>query len=114
MKVMYEAQTLAEHAKKQKELKAKKAPTCDEINEMVVENIKKSVKEILETHMETLKKHNCKDTNSDSDLEHEHYCMEDVGLDLEEVNVSESFALSDLCRPPQKCQKIDSCDHGAH
>ena len=30
--------------------------------------------------------------------------MEDVGLDLEDVHVSETFALSDLCRPPQKCQ----------
>ena len=34
MKVMYKAQTPAEHAKKQKESKAKKAPTCDEINNM--------------------------------------------------------------------------------
>ena len=33
--------------------------------------------------------------------------MEDVGLDLEDVNVSETFALSDLCRPPQKCQKTN-------
>ena len=33
-------QTLAEHAKKQKESKAKKAPTHNEINEMVVESIK--------------------------------------------------------------------------
>ena len=30
--------------------------------------------------------------------------MEDVGLDLEDINVSETFALSDLCRPPQKHQ----------
>ena len=84
-----------------------KAPTCDEINNMVVENVKKSVKEIFETHVETLKKHSCRDTNSDSDLENEHYCMEDVGLDLKEVNVSETFALSDLCRPPQKHQKTN-------
>ena len=48
-------------------MKAKKAPTRDEINNMVVENIKKSVKENFETHVETLKKHNCKNTNSDSD-----------------------------------------------
>ena len=54
MKAMYNVQTLAEHTKKQKELKAKKAPTRDEINNMVVENIKKSVKEIFETQMKTL------------------------------------------------------------
>ena len=34
-KAMYEAQTLTERAKKCKEMKAKKAPTQDEINEMV-------------------------------------------------------------------------------
>ena len=88
-------------------MKAKKAPTRNEINNMVVENVKKSVKEILETHVETLKKHSRGDTNSDSDLENEHYCMEDVSLDLEEVNVSETFALSDLHRPPQKHQKTN-------
>ena len=76
-----------------------KAPTHDEINEMVAESVKKSVKEIFETHMKTLKKCSHEDTNSDSDSEHEHYCMEDVGLDLKDVNVSETFALSDLCRP---------------
>ena len=107
IKVVYEAQTLTEHTKKCKEWKAKKAPTCNKINKMVAESVKKSVKEIFETHMKTLKKCSHKDTNSDSDLEHEHYCMEDVGLDLEDVNVSETFALSDLCRPPQKCQKTN-------
>ena len=64
-----------------------------------------SVKEIFKTHMKTLKKHNQEDT--DSDLENENYCMEDVSLDLEDVNASETIALSDLCRPPQKCQKIN-------
>ena len=100
MKVMYEVQTLAEHAKKQKEWKAKKAPTCDEINEMVVESIKKSVKEIFETHVETLKKWNREDTDSDSSLEHEYYCMEDVSVDLKDINASKTIALSDLRRPP--------------
>ena len=71
---------------------------------MVVENVKKSVKEIFETHVETLKKCSCGDTDSDSDSENEHYHMEDVRL---EVNVSETFALSDLHRPPQKCQKTN-------
>ena len=33
--------------------------------------------------------------------------MEDVSLDLEDDNASETFALSDLRRPPQKCQKIN-------
>ena len=68
---------------------------------------KKSVKEIFETHMKTLKKHSHKDTDSNSVSEHEYYCMEDVGLDLEDVNSSETFALSDLCRPPQKHQKAN-------
>ena len=74
---------------------------------MVAESVKKSVKEIFETHIKDLKKHSRKDTNSDSDSENEHYHMEDVGLDLEDINVSETFALSDLCSPPQKHQKTN-------
>ena len=62
-----------------------------------LKSVKKSVKEIFETHMKTLKKCKHKDTDSNSDSENEHYHMEDVGLDLKEVNVSETFALSDLC-----------------
>ena len=54
MKVMYDAQDPAERAKKCKEWKLKKAPTCDKINEMVVENVKKSVKEFFETHTKNL------------------------------------------------------------
>ena len=73
-------------------------------NKMVAENVTKSVKEIFETHMKTLRKCNHKDTNSDSDSEHENYCMEDVSLDLKDVNASETFALSDLHRPPQNHQ----------
>ena len=57
--------------------------------------------------MKTLKKHNQEDTNSDSDSKHEYYRMEDVSLDLKDVNASETVALSNLCRPPQKCQKIN-------
>ena len=62
---------------------------------------------MFETHIKNLKKYSRKDTDSDSDSENEHYHMEDVGLNLKEVNVSETFALSDLCRPPQKCQKTN-------
>ena len=83
MKAMYKVQTPTDHAKKCKEWKAKKAHTCIEINEMVAESVKKSVKEIFETHMKTLKKHSHKDTNSNSDSECEYYCMEDVDLDLD-------------------------------
>ena len=72
---------------------------------MVAKNIKKSVKEIFETPMKTLKKCNHEDTDSDSDSKNENYCMEDVGLDLEDINASKTVALSDLHRPPQKCQK---------
>ena len=104
---MYEAQDPAKHAKKHKEWKSKKAPTCKEINELVAESVKKSVKGFFDAHSETLKKCNHEDTNSDSDLESEQYHMEDAGLDLKEVNVSENFALSDLCRCPQKCQKTN-------
>ena len=107
MKATYDVQNPAEHAKKCKEMKAKKAPTCDKINEMVAESVKKSVKEMFETHVKTLKKCSHEDTDSDSDSENEHYHMEDVSLDLKEVNVSETFALSDLHRPPQKCQKTN-------
>ena len=72
MKAMYEVQTPTECTKKHKEWKAKKAPTHDEINEMVAESVKKSVKEIFETHMKTPKKCSCEDTDSNSDSEHEH------------------------------------------
>ena len=61
---------------------------------------------ISQTHMKNLNKCNCEDINSKSDSEHENYCMEDVSLDLKDVNVSETFALSDLCRPPQKHKKL--------
>ena len=66
---------------------------------MMTKNFKKSVKEIFKTHMKTF--------NSDSDSKHEHYHMEDVGVDLEDINASKTIALSDLCRPQQKCQKIN-------
>ena len=49
--------------------------------------------------MTTLKKRNREDTDSDSDLENKNYCMEDVGLDLEDVSASETIAFSDLRRP---------------
>ena len=81
-------------------------PTCVEINKMVAESVKKSVKEIFETHIKTLKKRNREDTDSDSDSDNEHYNMEDVGLDLDKVNVSETFALYDLRRPPKNVKKI--------
>ena len=68
---------------------------------MVAKNFKKSEKEIFETHMKTLKKCNRKDTDSNSDSENENYCMEDVGLDLEDINASKTVALSDLHRPPR-------------
>ena len=74
---------------------------------MVAKNIKKSVEEIFETRMKTLKKHNHEDTDSYSDSKNEYYCMEDVSVDLKDINASETVALSDLRRPPQKCQKIN-------
>ena len=82
-------------------------PITMKFSKMVAENVKKSVKEIFQTHMKTLKKCNHEDTDSNSDLEYEYYCMEDVSLDLEDVNASETFALSDLHRPPQKHQKTN-------
>ena len=57
--------------------------------------------------MKTLKKCSRKDTDSKSDSENENYHMEYVSLDLEDVNACETIALSDLCRPPQKHQKIN-------
>ena len=88
MKAMYDIQDPAKHAKKCKEWKSNKAPTHDEINKMVVENVKKSVKEFFETHTKNLKKCNREDSDTDSDSEHEHYHMEDARLNLEEVNHS--------------------------
>ena len=108
MKAMYEMQDPAKCAKKHKQWKSKKAPTCKEINELVAESVKKSMKEIFDAHTKTLKKCNREDTNSDSDLEPEQYHMEDAGLDLKEVNVSENFALSDLCGCPQNVKKLTS------
>ena len=55
MKAMYKVQTPAECTRKHQEWKAKKAPTCNEINEMVAESVMKSVKEIFQSHMKTLK-----------------------------------------------------------
>ena len=107
MKAMYKVQDPAKCAKKCKEWKSKKAPTCKEINELVAESVKKSAKEIFDAHSKTLKKCNHENTDSDSDLEPEQYHMEDAGLDLEEVNVSENFALSDLCGRPRKCKKTN-------
>ena len=52
------------------------------------------MKEIFETHVETLKKCSRGDTDSNSDLENEHYHMEDAGLDLKEVNVSPLHCLT--------------------
>ena len=66
----------------------RRLPVVMKLNKMVAQNIKKSVKEIFETHMKALKKCNREDTNSNSDLEHENYHMEDVGLDLEGINAS--------------------------
>ena len=63
------------------------------------------MKEIFDAHAKTLKKCNCEDTNSDSDLEPEQYHMEEVGLDLKEVNVSGYLALADLRRCPTKTSK---------
>ena len=63
---------------------------------MVAESVKKSVKEIFQTHMKTLKKCNHEDTNSNSDLEHENYCMDDISLDLKDINVSETLICADL------------------
>ena len=66
---------------------------------MVAKNVKKSVKEIFENHMTTLKKCNREDTDGDNDLENENYRMEDVHLDLEDVSASKTMALSDLRKP---------------
>ena len=107
MKAMYDAQDPAKCAKKHKEWKLKKAPTCNEINEMVVDNVKKSVKEFFETHTKNLKKCNREDSDTNSDSEHEHYHMEDAGLDLKEVNVSENFALSDLHNVQENVKKTN-------
>ena len=54
------------------------------------------MKEIFETHIITLKKHNCEDTNSDSNSKHEYYGMEDVSFNLKDVNASDTVALSNL------------------
>ena len=83
----------------------RRLPVVMKFNKMVAKNIKMSVKEIFETHMKTFKKRNHEDTNSDSDLKCEYYCMEDVSLDLEDINASKTVALSDLHRISTKMSK---------
>ena len=46
--------------------------------------------------MITLKKHNQEDTDSNSTLENEYYCMEDVSFNLKDINASDTIALSNL------------------
>ena len=53
----------------------RRLPVTIKFDKMVAKNIKKSVKEIFETHIKTLKKHNLKETDSDSDSKNEYYCM---------------------------------------
>ena len=77
----------------------RKLPVAIKFDKMVAKNIKKSLKEIFETHMKTFKKCNREDTDSDSDSEYENYRMEDVGLDLKDVSASETIALSELRKP---------------
>ena len=84
----------------------RRLPVVIKFDKMVAKNVKKSVKKIFETHMKTLKMRNREDTDSDSDLENENYCMEDVGLDLEDVNASETVALSDLRRDTSQKVRI--------
>ena len=50
-------------------------------------------------HVTILKKSNCENTDSNSDLEYENYCMEGVGLDLKDISASETIALSDRGKP---------------
>ena len=73
---------------------------------MVAESVKKSVKEIFETHVKTLKKCSHEDTDSNSDSENEHYHMRDVGLDLKEVNVSEPLHCLICTDLPKNIKKL--------
>ena len=57
----------------------RRLPVTIKFDKMVAKNIKKSLKEIFEARMKTLKKCNQEDTDSDSDSKHEYYRMEDVG-----------------------------------
>ena len=77
----------------------RRLPVTIKFDKMVAKNIRKSMKEIFETHMKTFKKRNHEDTNSDSDLECENYLMEDDSLDLKDVSASKTIALSELCKP---------------
>ena len=76
----------------------RRLPVAIKFNKIVAKNVKKSAKEIFETHVTTLKKRNRKDTDSNSDSEYKKDRMEDVGLDLKDVSASETIALSDLCK----------------
>ena len=64
------------------------------------------MKEIFETHMITLKKHNREDTDSNSNSENEYYCMEDVGFNLKDINASETVALSNLRQNVKKINHL--------
>jgi hypothetical protein len=64
------------------------------------------MEESFQTYMQQLGKHNCNETDSDIDSDHENYCMDDAGLDLEEVKVCEMHALSDLLTPPKNIKRL--------
>jgi hypothetical protein len=111
MKETYKAQSSYERSQKHrewKEKKEKKASNCDEINALVAEQVKKSMEESFQTYMQKLGKHNCNESDSDSNSDNEHYRMDNANLDLEEVKVCEIHALSDLHVPPQKHQKTNN------
>ena len=107
MKAMYKAQSTTERDKKKREWKNKKSIDRDEINQMVADTVKQSMKEIFQTQMKSKNKRTRDESDTDSDSDNEHYRMENVDFDLEEINVSEMLALSDLRKPPRKRQKTN-------
>ena len=107
MKEMYKAKSSSERNKKKREWKNKKSLDRDEINQMVTDTVKKSMKEILQTQMKNNKKRTRDESDADSDSDNDHYRMDELNLSLEEINVSEMLALSDLRKPPQKYQKTN-------
>jgi hypothetical protein len=64
---MYKAQSSSEHNKKKCEWKNKKSLHHNEINDMVAETVKKSMKEIFQTQMKSNNKCTRDDSNTDSD-----------------------------------------------
>ncbi|MCK7490853.1 MAG: hypothetical protein MZW92_02975 [Comamonadaceae bacterium] len=101
MKEQYEATSSHERYKNRqawRKEKSQKANSKEEIHVLV----KEAVKDTLAPFMDLIKKQSKKRhiSDSDDDSDHDINALEECPLDLEEIQVNESFALNALRNPP--------------